>query len=234
LLLALSGRSLIIIMDDPPPPAKRQKVTTTTVEDEKERTSILAKVRAADYDQKKNNAPVTTSIIDLLRSLPANIVADYIYPFAVKVIKNREALIKAVDVYLDEFYSDDDRDAMSWFDEDDEEDGESLSDEDKEDGESLSDEDEEDGESLSDEEAKEDGKDTSSDDEEAEEQDASSTLSDDQISSDLIHHNSSMEPCGSDEPQDGEETTVASDYCLPRPLKTCPLFHWRLGRIQSG
>jgi surface protein len=45
------------------------------------------------------------TIIDPLRSLPADIVANYIYPFAVKVIQNREELIVAVDEYLDEFYS---------------------------------------------------------------------------------------------------------------------------------
>jgi hypothetical protein len=40
-------------------------------------------------------------IIDLLRSLPAHVVANHIYPFAVKIIENREELIVAVDEYLD-------------------------------------------------------------------------------------------------------------------------------------
>jgi hypothetical protein len=91
-------------MDDPPPPGKRQYTTTTTTEAEAEQepTSIRVEERAVDIiDQKKKNARMTTiSIIDLLRSLPANIVAHYVYPFAVKVIQNRNELIKAIDEFL--------------------------------------------------------------------------------------------------------------------------------------
>jgi hypothetical protein len=94
-------------MDDLPPTAKRQKTTTTTTaaEDENE---------TANLDEEKREAATTAkddddrTFLDLLRSLPANIVANYIYPFAVKVIQNREELITAVDEYLDEFYSGDD------------------------------------------------------------------------------------------------------------------------------
>jgi surface protein len=67
----------------------------------------LAKEKAADIDPKKNNTRITASVMDLLRSLPANIVANYIYPFAVKVIQNRDELIVAIDEYLDEYYSGD-------------------------------------------------------------------------------------------------------------------------------
>jgi hypothetical protein len=114
-------------MDDPPPTAKRQK--TTTIAAENEPTTMRSEERsgtAKDDDR--------TVVMDLLRSLPANIVANYIYPFAVKVIQNHEELIKAVDEYLDEFYSNDDgvapdglADAESWSDEEDEEDGEETS-----------------------------------------------------------------------------------------------------------
>jgi hypothetical protein len=97
-------RSLIIIMDDPPPTAKRRKTTTFTAaqdEAEKEPASILAEERkgaTAKHDDR--------TVMNLLRSLPANIVADYIYPFAVKIIPNHEELIKAVDEYVDEYYRD--------------------------------------------------------------------------------------------------------------------------------
>jgi surface protein len=74
---------VVIIMDedDPSPTVKRQKTTATAAEEK-------------------------ATILDLLRSLPSNIVANYIYPFAVKVIQNREELIKAVDAHIDEFYYD--------------------------------------------------------------------------------------------------------------------------------
>jgi surface protein len=157
-------------MDDSPPTAKRQK-TTAPVEDENE-PAIL------DEESKGATVKADRTVMDLLRSLPANIVAIYIYPFAVKVIKNREELIEAVDEYLDEFYCDDDEDEVSWSDKD-----------------------------------EDDSEDTSSDDEEAKEQDASSTFSDDHISSsDLSHQNSSMEPRGSDELQDGDEDDEEEHY----------------------
>jgi surface protein len=86
--------------DAPPPTAKWQKTATAAAEDEKEPASILdkGKRRATATDEELN-------VMDLWRSLPANIVSHFIYPFAVKVIKNREELIEAVDEYLDEYYS---------------------------------------------------------------------------------------------------------------------------------
>jgi surface protein len=78
----LPARSLIffiIMEDDPSPTVKRQKTTIAAAEEE-------------------------ATILDLLRSLPSNIVGNYIYPFAVKVIQNHKGLIKAVDEYLNEFY----------------------------------------------------------------------------------------------------------------------------------
>jgi surface protein len=94
------ARSLIIIiMDDPPPPAKRQK-TTTAAANEKEPASL-------DEERKEATAEDDRTIVDLLQSLPANVVANHVYPFAVKVIKNHKGLIEAVDEYLDEYYSDD-------------------------------------------------------------------------------------------------------------------------------
>jgi surface protein len=66
---------VIILEDDPSPTVKRQK----TAEEE-------------------------ATILDLLRSLPSNIVAKYIYPCAVKVIQYREELNKAVDQHINEFY----------------------------------------------------------------------------------------------------------------------------------
>jgi surface protein len=72
-------------------PSKRQMKTP-----EDERTTTTASVAKNTND--------FTNIMDLLHSLPANIVATYIYPFAVKVIQNHEELIEAVDEYLDEFY----------------------------------------------------------------------------------------------------------------------------------
>jgi surface protein len=51
-------------------------------------------------------SPTSSIVIDLLMSLPVNLVVNYIYPFAVQVIQNREELIAAVDEYLDEHYSD--------------------------------------------------------------------------------------------------------------------------------
>jgi surface protein len=86
-------------MNDLSPTAKRLK--TTTAEDEKG-FAILDEERKGATAAKDDR-----TVMDLLRSLPANIVANYIYPFAVKVIKNREELIEAVDEYLDEYYSDD-------------------------------------------------------------------------------------------------------------------------------
>jgi hypothetical protein len=90
---------IIIIMGDPPPPAKRQK-TTTAAANEKEPTIL-------HEERKEATAKEDRTVVDLLRSLPATIVANYIFPFAVKVIQNREKLIEAVDEYLDEYYSDD-------------------------------------------------------------------------------------------------------------------------------
>jgi hypothetical protein len=96
--------------EDPPPTAKRQK--TTAAADEKQPTCIRAEDRgeAAAKDDR--------TVVDLLRSLPANIGANYIYPFAVKVIQNHEDLIVAVDEYLGEFYSDDDGEEEKNDDED--------------------------------------------------------------------------------------------------------------------
>jgi surface protein len=79
--LAHSLMVVIILEDDPSPTAKRQKTTAAASEEE-------------------------ATILDLLRSLPSNIVAKYIYPFAVKVIQNHEELIKAVDKHMNEFYYD--------------------------------------------------------------------------------------------------------------------------------
>jgi hypothetical protein len=102
-------------MDDPPAPtAKRQKTTTTTTtpassKDEKVPASIRAEERRGATTAKDDR----TTVMDLLRSLPPNLVANYIYPFAVKFVKNREELIKAVDDYLDEFHSNKDREAKN-------------------------------------------------------------------------------------------------------------------------
>jgi hypothetical protein len=90
--------------DHPLPTATRQK-TTAAVEDEKEPTSTRAEERGGAAAAKDDR-----TVVDLLRSLSANIVANYIYPFAVKVIQNHVELIAAVDEYLDEYYSDDDGD----------------------------------------------------------------------------------------------------------------------------
>jgi surface protein len=160
---------LIVIMEERLLPlAKRAKTT----QDEGSTTDMTTGAAAAA----KNDH----TIMDLLRSLPASVVANYIYPFAVKVIQNREAMIAAVDEYLDEFYSngdgDDDDDIFAEF--------------------------------WSDQEHGEDT--VSDDNEEAEKQDVSSTVSDDRISSGPRHQNSNLEPRGkSDEPQDKKETAVA-------------------------
>jgi surface protein len=173
-------------MDEQPlPVAKRQK----TKQDEGNTTGLTRGAAAA-----KKESP--TSFTDLLRSLPANIVAKYIYPFAVKVVKNREELIKVVDEYLDGFYTEGDGDEASWFDEEDEEEGE----------------------------------DTPSYIEVAEGQDASSTLSDDHISSDPSHQNSSMEPRGGDEPQDGEKTTTG--FVHARRVY-CPIGDWDVSQVDD-
>jgi surface protein len=181
----------------PLPVAKRQK---TTQQDEG--TTITALTRGAAAVA-MNDSP--TSIIDLLRSLPANIVANYIYPFAVKIIQNREELIAAVDEYLDEFYTDDDGDY-------DDADG--------------------DEEAWLDEEGEEDGEDTSSDDdEEVDEQDGSSAWSDNRILLGPNHPNGIIEPRRSNEPQDdGTETTAA-----PVPLRRAiyPIGDWDVSRMND-
>jgi surface protein len=95
---------IVIIMDVAQPSTSKWQTTTMTTAPaaaEKAPTSIpdeeRQRVTVKDNDR---------TVMDLLRSLPTNIVADYIYPFAVKVIRNREQLIVAVDEYLDEFYRD--------------------------------------------------------------------------------------------------------------------------------
>jgi hypothetical protein len=113
LLLGPPGRS-VIIMDDPPPTAKSHKTTTE---------AVAAAEKPAILDEETRGAIVKDdrTVINLLRSLPAGIVANYIYPFAVKVIQNHEELIEAVDEYLDEYYSDDDGDEddqEEYYDED--------------------------------------------------------------------------------------------------------------------
>jgi hypothetical protein len=45
-----------------------------------------------------------TSFTDLLRSLPPNIVKNNIYPFAVKVIRDHDELIKETDKYMRKHY----------------------------------------------------------------------------------------------------------------------------------
>jgi surface protein len=40
--------------------------------------------------------------MDILRALPSNIISDIIYPLAVRVVKDRNHLIEAVDFYCDE------------------------------------------------------------------------------------------------------------------------------------
>jgi surface protein len=189
-------------MDDPPPTAKRQKTTTMAAENEP--ISIRSEERSGSTAKDDDR----TVVMDLLRSLPANIVANYIYPFAVKVIQNHEELIEAVDEYLDEFYSNDDgvvddgpADAESWSDEEDEEDEEY-------------------------------GEETSSDDEEMEEQDASSTLLDDLISLGSSHQHSNMAPCGSnDEPQDdgkGSAAATVHSRCVHYPIGD-----WDVSRVDN-
>jgi surface protein len=119
-------------MDDPSPTAKRQK--TTTAADEIEPAILDEERREATAKEEDR------TILDLLRSLPANVVANYIYPFAVKVIQNREELIKAVDEYLDEFYTSDNP-PVYWSDEedDDEDDDEDISSDDEEEAEEQQD-----------------------------------------------------------------------------------------------
>jgi hypothetical protein len=103
------GRSLIIVinMGDPPPMAKWHMRMTTT-------KSVVvvaeADIEPAFLDEESRGATTKDdrTVMGLLRSLPANIVGNYIYPFAVKIIKNREELIKAVDAYLDDDDDDDD------------------------------------------------------------------------------------------------------------------------------
>jgi surface protein len=143
-VLVGSARSLslylclnVIIMDDPSPTAKRQKTTTAEAEDNKEESASILDGARREATAKDDDR----TILDLLRSLPANVVANYIYPFAVKVIQNREELIQAVDEYFDEFYTsgnppvywsdeedDDDEDDEDIFSSDDEEEAEEQQD----------------------------------------------------------------------------------------------------------
>jgi surface protein len=81
------------------PLAKRPKTT------QDDGTIAAIRTRGVAAAAKNDSAP--TSIVDLLQSLPANIVANCMYPFAVKVIQDREELLKAVDEYLDENFTDD-------------------------------------------------------------------------------------------------------------------------------
>jgi surface protein len=89
------------------PLAKRPK----TEEQEDEGTTTTSAADDHLEATKNYTSSAVTSILDLLRSLPANVVAHYVYPLAVQVIKNREELIEAVDEHLNEFYSDDDGEA---------------------------------------------------------------------------------------------------------------------------
>jgi surface protein len=106
LLLPLArgrSRAIIFTMVDPASPTAKQQMTTAAAaaaDDEQEPTGICDEERRRTTTANDNNR----TVLDLLRSLPANIVASYIYPFAVKVIHNHEELIKAVDEHLDEFY----------------------------------------------------------------------------------------------------------------------------------
>jgi hypothetical protein len=101
-------------MDDPPPTAKRQKTTTTTTTTttaaaaatEEDDEQVPARIRAEER-REATAAKDDRTVLDLLRSLPPNLVAHHVYPFAVKVIENHEELINAVDEYFYEFYSDD-------------------------------------------------------------------------------------------------------------------------------
>jgi hypothetical protein len=77
----LSLARSLIIMDDPPPAAKRQKTTTTSAaaaSENEEEPAIL------DEESSGATAQHDRAVMDLLRSLPPNIVANYIYPLAVK------------------------------------------------------------------------------------------------------------------------------------------------------
>jgi surface protein len=97
------SRAIIFTMVDPASPTAKQQMTTAAAaaaDDEQEPASIRDEERRRTTTANDNNR----TVLDLLRSLPANIVASYIYPFAVKVIHNHEELIKAVDEHLDEFY----------------------------------------------------------------------------------------------------------------------------------
>jgi hypothetical protein len=173
----------------PLPLAKRAKTT----QDEGSTTDMTTGAVAAAMNDH--------TIMDLLRSLPASVVANYVYPFAVKVIQNREEMIAAVDEYLDEFYSNGDGD-----DDDNSVKAESWSDE-------------------------EDGEYTLSDDnEEAEKQDVSSTVSDDRISSGPRHHNSNLEPRGkSDEPQNKKKllSTPSTPDLSITPLAIGMYLEWK-------
>jgi surface protein len=195
-------------MDDPLPTAKRRKTTaaatTTTTASAAEHEK-----QPAILDEERRGATAKDddrTVMHLLRSLPANVVAKYyIYPFAVKVIKNRKELIKAVDDYLDEFS----RNGV----------GEANNDPVHE--ESWSDEFSEDG-----------GEDTaSSDNAEAKEREALSSLLDDRISLDPSNQNSSIEPRFSDdEPQDDRKETAAAASVHSRRV-LYPIAHWDVSRV---
>jgi surface protein len=50
--------------------------------------------------RRRKRRPLVDDPMDLLRALPANIVANHIYPFVTRVIEDRDQLIKAVDEYF--------------------------------------------------------------------------------------------------------------------------------------
>jgi hypothetical protein len=195
-------------MDDPLPTAKRRKTTaaatTTTTASAAEHEK-----QPAILDEERRGATAKDddrTVMHLLRSLPANVVANYyIYPFAVKAIKNREELIKAVDDYLNVFSrngvgeaNNDPVHAESWSDEFSEDDGDDTA--------------------------------SSDNDEEGEKREASSSLLDDCISLDPSHQNSSIEPRWSDdEPQDGTESSAAAPVHSRRVLY--PIAHWDVSRV---
>jgi hypothetical protein len=189
----------------------------------------------------KKNFP-TCGILDLLRSLPANIVANHIYPFAVKVIKNREELITAVDEYLDEFYNnedghDDDEEEMTGdeneasFDEDEpsSDEDEPLFDEDvplfdEDEDEYLSDEDE----PLFDEEEPLSDEDEHLSDEDEPLSDEDEPLSDedkvDSSEQNRIHY-----PIGD------WDVSAVDDFTRPgTSTKICPCGTWRMGLVSPA
>jgi surface protein len=156
-----SEESEEVMEERPLPAAKRQKME----DDEDEGTTRQQRRQEiADWETKHFKDDPTVVLDDLIRSLPATIVANCIYPFAVKVIRNREELIEAVDEYLDEFFFSDE--AYNSEENDEEDTEESSTDE-------------------AEEEEHEDGEESRSDDQE-EELDASSTLSDDRTSSSTL------------------------------------------------